>query len=121
MKKTMYVVYDHNEMPFEKYNSLEDAYWWALGCWDDYWYPVFIDKFEWEEDIHWHCEDNDLWFEDSNWNWYGLDCEEDWGIRHYCIVKAHSKDELKLYDTICLTCNLSFKKDIDQEKFSLVR
>lgn len=112
--KTIYVVYDHNEMPFEKYESLEDAYWWAMGCWDDYWYPVFIDKFERHDRdrFEWHCENNDLWYM-KKWEWRWMDCVEEDGIKWYGIVRAETKEELKLYDTICLTCDLTFKRKID--------
>ena len=109
--RKIFVVYDKNDMPFEEFNSLEDAYWWAMSCWDNYWYPVYIDMFEWHSraDIRWFCENNDLWY-NKDGEWRGLDCaEEDW-IKWHWIVRAKTKEDLQLYDIICLTCNLSFKR-----------
>ena len=113
MKSTMYVVVDCNEQPYESYNTIEDAYRWAMECWDDYGYPVYIDKIEWKANSKAEVvvQDNDIWFIDD-WESYWMDCAEEHWLLWYSLIVAETKKELQLFDSICLRCNLSFNENI---------
>ena len=113
MKSTMYVVVDCNEQPYEQFDTIEDAYWWAMECWDDYGYPVYIDKIEWKANSKAEVvvQDNDIWFIDD-WESYWMDCAEEHWLLWYSLIVAETKKELQLFDSICLRCNLSFNENI---------
>ena len=121
--KTLYVVYDCDDRPRGEYESLVDAYWWAMECGNNHWYPVWIDKFERPDrvKIKWHCENNDLWFTDEDWDWFGLDCVKDAWIIWYGLISAETKEELQKFDTICLTCDLSFNRETRWKHRKLTR
>jgi len=111
MKPTIYVVVDCNEQPYESYDTIEDAYWWAMECWDDYGYPIYIDKIEWKANSKAEVVvlDNDIWFVDD-WETYGMDCAEEHWLLWYGLITAESKRDLRMFEDVCLLCDLSFNK-----------
>ena len=111
--KTLYVVYDHWDAPFAECDTLKQAYHQARECAENYWYPVYIDKFSWDEKLKlkWYCEYNDLWFEDERGEWHWMDCVEDFGIIWYSLIRAETRHELNLFNDICEHCEINYTKD----------
>lgn len=109
--KTLYVVYDNGDRPFSESEDLKVVYDQARECAENFWYPVYIDKFERDEKLfplEWYCQYNDLRFVDKKWEWHWIDCLDEFGVQWETLIRAETEHELNLFDNICSKCKIVF-------------